>query len=221
VAASPRGDLIVVDAVDVPYLLCAETGEGAPFPGNLSHFAFGPEGDTLYALDHDSRSVRAMNTRTEEYRATGLRFGALEEEACSSLICSPTRALLAIGGSGGQVRLGDPVAGRWLQVLSGTTGLVLVLAFTPDGRTLVSGHGEFVLFWDVEAGALLGSLRAGLWNQCPSLQSGRGNSGRWGSSGSGSPVAVAANDLNRALSMDATRRRPARPREPPTVLGCP
>jgi sugar lactone lactonase YvrE len=152
VVSSPRGDLVAVDAVTTSYLLDADTGEGERLSEDLSHFAFSPDGATLYAYNSDNRTVVALDTATDQLRATGLEFGEPEEDDCYSLICSPTGQLLASGGNHGRVRLGDPKAGRWLHRLDGPPGLVASLAFTPDGRTLASGHDDRIVFWDAEAG---------------------------------------------------------------------
>jgi serine/threonine protein kinase/WD40 repeat protein len=57
----------------------------------------------------------------------------------------------------GQVRLRDARTGKVKRALRGARGLVLSLAFSPDGRALVSGGGSWrdygeVILWDVPAG---------------------------------------------------------------------
>jgi WD40 repeat protein len=159
VAASPLGDLVVVDGVSVSTILDAATGEASFGPDDLSHFTFSPDGDTLYAYDCNSQTVVNVDMATEEIGDTGLEFGEPEEDDCYSLTCCPTRPLLASGGDHGRVRLGDPVAGRWLHITDGPPGFVSNLAFSPDGRTLVSGHDDRVVFWDVDTMVLQAVLR--------------------------------------------------------------
>jgi WD40 repeat protein len=150
VVASPRGDLVAIDCVSTPIFLDPATGEGHWGPEALSDFAFSPSGDALYAYDADSRAVVKLDPVTEQVNETGLEFGEPEEDDCFALVCCPTRPLLASGGYRGRVRLGDLVGGRWIQLRDGPPGLVSHLAFTPDGRTLVSGHSDHVVFWDTE-----------------------------------------------------------------------
>jgi WD40 repeat protein len=160
--ASPLCDRIAVDCVTVSHLLDADTGEGNSLSQELSHFAFSADGKTLYAYNSETRSVEALDTYEFDYvRDTGLEFGEPEEDDCFSLACSPSGLVLASGGRGGRVRLGDPKTRRWLWVADGPPGLVTSLAFTPDGRTLASNHDSLVLFWDVETGTQQGALRLG------------------------------------------------------------
>lgn len=154
--ASRSGDWIAVDMVDVPYILDAWTGERRRGPDDVSEFAFGPE-DRLYAYDYDIRGVVSMDVEGLSVRETGLMFGEPEVEDCYRLACSPDGKLIAAGCTGGRVKIGDPASGRWLLVLE-RPGHVSGLAFTPDGRLLVTGHEGAAVFWDVAAGIEWGLL---------------------------------------------------------------
>lgn len=156
-ALSPKEDWIVVDAVTTAHLLDTKSGEGEMLSEDLSYFAFGHDG-TLYAHDVASRGVSVVDLSTGETTETGLTFGEPEEDDCYALVCSPTRALIAAGCTGGVVRLGNPKTGRWLNSYQRPTSLVSTLAYSPDGRTLVSEHDRTILFWDVEASAERGVL---------------------------------------------------------------
>jgi WD40 repeat protein len=56
------------------------------------------------------------------------------------------------------VRIGDLATGRWLHLIEYPATLVSDLAFTPDGRTLASGHNGTVLFHDPESAQRSGGL---------------------------------------------------------------
>jgi len=159
VAASPLGNFVAVDAVTVQFLVDADTGDSHSLSEDYAQFAFSADGDVLYTFDHNPRCVVAVDPFTEEATETGLEFGEPEEDDCYSLACHPTRPLLASGGDNGRVRLGDPAARRWLWVNDGPAGLVSHLAFTPDGRTLATGHDDLVVFWDVDTGTQRAALR--------------------------------------------------------------
>ena len=73
---------------------------------------------------------------------------------------------------GGQVGLWDAASGRRRATLEGPRGVVLVLAFAPDGKTLVSGGGcwnQFgeVTLWDLASGAERLTLHGNAeWVEC-------------------------------------------------------
>jgi serine/threonine protein kinase/WD40 repeat protein len=68
-----------------------------------------------------------------------------------SLAVSPDGGLVASSSGGGQVRLFDPARGGWIDDLHRHLNAVFGIAFSPDGRRLISGGGgrETVKLWDV------------------------------------------------------------------------
>jgi WD40 repeat protein len=67
------------------------------------------------------------------------------------LAVSPDGGLVAASTQGGQVRLFDPGKGELVDVLHGHLNSAFGVAFSPDGRRLISGAGgrEAVKLWDV------------------------------------------------------------------------
>lgn len=66
---------------------------------------------------------------------------------------------LAFGGVDRRVYVWDLRVGRLLHALDGHTDEVTALAFTPDGRTLISGGWDArVRLWDTQSGALIAVL---------------------------------------------------------------
>jgi WD40 repeat protein len=94
--------------------------------------ALGPDGRTLAVVDHDLERVAKLE-----------KLGGLGEPPDDG------RGLAAWA-----IQLWDLAAPTGPRLLAGHTGGVTCLAFSPDGRTLVSGGEEgAVRFWNVAAGA--------------------------------------------------------------------
>jgi WD40 repeat protein len=71
----------------------------------------------------------------------------------------------------GQIRLWDAASGRERVTLRGSRGVVLALAFSPDGQALVSGGGYWadfgeVVVWDVATGGQRLALHGNDWVEC-------------------------------------------------------
>ena len=68
-----------------------------------------------------------------------------------SLAVSPGGTLVALATNRGEVQLFDPAKGELIESLHGHLGAVFGLAFSPDGRRLISSSGgrEAVKLWDV------------------------------------------------------------------------
>ena len=71
-----------------------------------------------------------------------------------SVTFSPDSGILAIGGDDGTIQLWDAGTGKHLQTLVGFEGYIDILAFSSDGRTLVSGRTQekSLNLWDVDTG---------------------------------------------------------------------
>ena len=68
-----------------------------------------------------------------------------------SLAVSPDGGLVALSTERGLVRLFDPAKGEWIEDLHGHLNAAFGVAFSPDGRRLISTFGgrEAVMLWDV------------------------------------------------------------------------
>ncbi|MEV7889918.1 hypothetical protein AB0P31_35390, partial [Streptomyces sp. NPDC088357] len=75
----------------------------------------------------------------------------------SAVAFSPDGTRLATG-SGGAVRIWDPVTGQTLQTL-GDTGMVSAVAFSPGGTRLATGGGWAVRIWDPVTGEAATMMR--------------------------------------------------------------
>jgi WD40 repeat protein len=91
----------------------------------------------FYDLVHPDRAPRRVPGRY----STGAQ----------SLAVSPDGGLVASATEGGLVRLFDPATGEFKESLHGHMNMVSGVAFSPDGRRLIStcGGREAVKLWDV------------------------------------------------------------------------
>jgi len=89
----------------------------------------------FYDLDHSGQAAR---------RVPGKGYA-------TTLAVSPDGALVASATSAGQVRLFDPFKGELIDFVHGHLNGASCVAFSPDGRRLISTSGgrEAVKLWDV------------------------------------------------------------------------
>jgi WD40 repeat protein len=160
VALSPDGKTVVSGSIDKTlrtWDLASRRQLGAPLPGDtelVTSVAFSPDGRTV-ASGGFSGVIRLWDLPSHR------QLGALVTNTgpVNSVAFSPDGRTLASGhsvlypsGAGNStIRLWDVGSGRQLGApLSGDTGHVNTVVFSPDGRTLASGgHDAIVWLWDV------------------------------------------------------------------------
>jgi WD40 repeat protein len=168
---SPCGRLLAIgDHTRVPPTISfwdVATGKLSPrFQGEhtaASWFAFTPDGRFLVA-GGDLRVGRGAVVRGAFDFPVGpglqvrelltgkpaLVLPKLQGSRCGSV--SPDGAVLALGFENGRVSLHELDTGKLLRRLDGHRGAITSLAFTPDGKALVSGSADSTaLVWDVAA----------------------------------------------------------------------
>src|SRR5262249_19678403 len=93
---------------------------------------------------------------------TGVKERALHFPGEEVILLSPGGDAVATKRDG-RIRLWDTVAGRLLRSLNGASTEMMALAFSPDGRTLVSSHlsGEdgVVALWPTRLGEEISAVR--------------------------------------------------------------
>jgi WD40 repeat protein len=120
--------------------------------GVTRRFALSPDGRTLATAGKVGEAVRLWDTAT----GTGIR--ALQGEKVADLAFSPDGKKLA-GGNAKAIRVWDVSTGKVLLDLKGHMDWVLTVAFSPDGKALVSGGVDgTVRFWDPATGDCLRTL---------------------------------------------------------------
>jgi hypothetical protein len=140
VAFSPDGHTIA-SAGGAIYLWDAVTGkqlrrlEGRPLA-----LAFSPDGSLLAA---DRSPIRLLEV------ATGQQVGQLEDGDATAMAFSPDGQLLAVL-SERQVRVFDVITGRVVRTLRGHSVAPTCLAYSSDGKVLVTGGMDCTaLVWDL------------------------------------------------------------------------
>ncbi len=112
-----------------------------------------PDGKALASVSQD-RTVKIWDVATGRERAT------LQERAADIAFSPDSRLLASAGDMDRTVKLWDVHTGRKRAVFRGHQDEVLAVAFSPDGKTLVSGSGDkTVKLWDLTAGQERATLR--------------------------------------------------------------
>ena len=118
---------------------------------------FTPDGKRLISVSND-KTIRIWDVeRGELLRTLRGQMGEGHEGKLYAGALSPDGNLLAVGGwfSGNFIRLMDLHAPQDapLRLFKGHTNVVLSLAFSPDGKRLLSGSGDHTArLWDVQTG---------------------------------------------------------------------
>jgi WD40 repeat protein len=124
----------------------------------VAGLAFTKDGKILASAGYDGM-VRIWDTAT----GTELRqLKAHEEGMVTSVAVSPDGKTFASGGWQGTrtLVLWDLATGRELHVLGGKENTVYAIAFSPDGKNLVSADGGgLVNLWDVKSGKVIRTLQ--------------------------------------------------------------
>jgi WD40 repeat protein len=152
-------------AEDTPVLTLNTGGHMAIVKG----IAFTPDGKQLISVSHD-KAIRVWDWRADQTVRTIRGQSSLGEEGMIyAMALSSDGQWLAVGGffapmgTGdqrvGAIRLYEFATGQMTQLLKGHGNTVSGLAFSPDGKRLVSGSSDnSAIIWDVKTGLILHRL---------------------------------------------------------------
>ncbi len=154
VAFSPDGETLATGAESLKLWDTTTGVEQSRFPADAKYIdsvAFSPNGRLLASLDVQDLRIRDLKSGAEAKTAFEVGRGL------HSLAFSPDSKLLAMGEDDGIISLWDAQTAKPLRIITGSLGKISSVAFSPDGKTIVSGTwlGNFfpgVYLFDVESG---------------------------------------------------------------------
>lgn len=118
--------------------------------------AFDPAHETLLSLSN--RGVLLAQSVSDWRRIRSVSFRAPSDSEGCRAVMSPDGSLLAVG-SGRRIHLLSAESWDEVGLLSGHSNNVYALAFTPDGRRLVSGSRDRTLrIWDLASRTSIATL---------------------------------------------------------------
>lgn len=186
VSYSPKGKLIASAGVDETIRLWnPESGENVTIlrghDGLVSSIAFSADGKKLFSGSGDA-TVRLWSIEKEQqiwsadtpqtrmqtpmvrdvfgFETPPGPFHTLAFQWVLTVAYSPNgKTLASSGSSDGTIQLWDVSTGKHLRTLKGHTDTVRTLAFSPDGKTLVTGSEDDTLrIWNPNSGSMLRKL---------------------------------------------------------------
>ncbi len=137
-------------------LLDFKTGEhlksfGGPY--DTLSVCFSPDGKTLASSgDEWDSNIRLWDVQTGELLKTLKKRIVFDDRIVNSVVFNPDGDIIASGSGNGTIRLWNANTGNFIKYLVGHTKSVNSVAFSPNGKTLISAGVDGVCLWDVNTG---------------------------------------------------------------------
>lgn len=161
VAYSPDGTTLASSANRTVVLWNTATAEPKAtvigHPAQVTGVAFSPDGRTVASSDAAGQVFVSDAQSPTQKRVLRGSHGPIE-----TVTYSPRETLLATAQQDGTASLWDPASGRLLRTVRVShDDAVYGIAFSPDGRTLVTGSGRSVALWRTADGRRLRVIHTG------------------------------------------------------------
>lgn len=155
-AISPDGRYIVSGSLNEFLIWDANSGERIHSLNEVLIFSLAYSPDSRY-IAAGSFGYVALWDATSGQRLRILRTSTDPDslDQVTSLAFSPDAKQLLSGTYGGKLLLWDYEIGEIIREFRGDSEVINAVAFSPDGRHIVSSADTDILLWDVESGAML------------------------------------------------------------------
>jgi len=130
--------------------------------GRIKDIIVTKSGDIITASDDKTIRVWDSETGKEKRKILG-QIGEGPNGVIYAIALSPDERYLAVGGffEEDKIRIYDYQTGKLLKLLKSHTDVVLDLAFSKDGKYLISGSGDYTAkIWEVKNWSLKDSIKA-------------------------------------------------------------
>ncbi|KAK3821661.1 MAG: WD40-repeat-containing domain protein [Benniella sp.] len=162
VASSPNGDLIAFgDSGGTVRLLDLSVETSRPIQEAVAEVHYSPKGVLVASCTHASSTIRHLDAETGLHRKTTTVGGSIGGTVYSTA-SSPRGNQICLGCTNNDILLWDVETRNVEKTLTGHTGMIYNVAYSPEGDRIASSseedQGSVFKIWDTKTGELHHSL---------------------------------------------------------------